>query len=101
MAGSLNHIVDDDGSFRFSTIENLGDAYECAQECHAIIGALLTVLADRSLEEMEWDESKGDRAAMREGLRRGHLREVCLAHRFPVPGAPPTDPSADGKAVPR
>ena len=41
MAGSLNHIVAEDGSFSFDLIENLGDAYEALEECHQIIAFLL------------------------------------------------------------
>jgi len=37
MAGSLNHIVDDDGTFRMGGIENLGDAHEALDECFKII----------------------------------------------------------------
>jgi len=40
MAGSLNHIVDDDGYFCSFTIENLGDAYEALEECFNIIYAM-------------------------------------------------------------
>jgi len=41
MAGSLNHIVRDDGSFTMENIENMGDAHEALAECHAIIAWLL------------------------------------------------------------
>ena len=37
MAGSLNHIVDDDGHFTMDSIENLGDAWEALEECFHII----------------------------------------------------------------
>jgi hypothetical protein len=37
MAGSLNHIVDTDGSFTMSLIDNLGDAHEALEECYALI----------------------------------------------------------------
>lgn len=37
MAGSLNHIVEDDGSFTMEFIENLGDAREALEECFEII----------------------------------------------------------------
>jgi hypothetical protein len=37
MAGSLNHIIGDDGRFYMDSIENLGDAYEALEECFAII----------------------------------------------------------------
>ena len=37
MAGSLNHLIDRDGKFRISLIENLGDAQEALEECMAII----------------------------------------------------------------
>ena len=37
MAGSLNHIVGEDGRFRMEGIENLGDAHEALDECFKII----------------------------------------------------------------
>jgi hypothetical protein len=40
MAGSLNHIVGDDGRFTMDCIDNLGDAHEALEECYAIIYAL-------------------------------------------------------------
>jgi hypothetical protein len=44
MAGSLNHIIDDDGSFTFELIENMGDAHEACEECFDIIAALLDMI---------------------------------------------------------
>lgn len=41
MAGSLNHIVNPDGSFTMNLIENMGDAHEALEECHQIIAWLL------------------------------------------------------------
>jgi hypothetical protein len=41
MAGSLNHIVEQDGSFTMEGIENLRDAHEALVECHQIIAFLL------------------------------------------------------------
>jgi len=41
MAGSLNHIVDDEtGEFKMDTIENLGDAHEALEECFNIIASM-------------------------------------------------------------
>lgn len=40
MAGSLNHIVDDEGYFYMDAIENLGDAHEALHECFEIIREL-------------------------------------------------------------
>ena len=37
MAGSLNHIVNSNGRFRMSLIENLGDAREALEECFTLI----------------------------------------------------------------
>jgi len=37
MAGSLSHIVGDDGRFSMDTIDNLGDAHEALEECFDII----------------------------------------------------------------
>lgn len=46
MAGSLNHIVNEDGSFTMDLIENMGDAEEALEECHRIIAALLPYAAE-------------------------------------------------------
>ncbi len=37
MAGSLNHIVDEDGAFRMGGIENMSDAHEALDECFKVI----------------------------------------------------------------
>lgn len=37
MAGSLNHIVNSDGTFSMNCIDNLGDAGEALEECFDII----------------------------------------------------------------
>lgn len=41
MAGSLSHIIAEDGSFTMNLIENMGDAHEALEECHQIIAALI------------------------------------------------------------
>lgn len=52
MAGSLRHIVDENGEFRWDLIENMGDAHEACFEMfqvlarmdpYAVVGALETV----------------------------------------------------------
>jgi hypothetical protein len=40
MAGSLNHIVANNGGFSMDLIENLGDAHEALEECFHIIREL-------------------------------------------------------------
>lgn len=51
MAGSYNHIVDEDGKFRGTAlIDNLGDAYEALEECYRMI----QVLADGDKERIAW-----------------------------------------------
>jgi len=40
MSGSLSHIIDTDGTFSMSLIENLGDAYEALEECYQLIYTL-------------------------------------------------------------
>jgi hypothetical protein len=40
VAGSLNHIIGDDGKFRMDLIENLGDAHEALEECFELIVCL-------------------------------------------------------------
>jgi hypothetical protein len=37
MAGSLNHVVGEDGRFTMDCLDNLGDAHEALEECFAII----------------------------------------------------------------
>ena len=37
MAGSLNHLIDENGEYNEDSIENLGDAYEALDECWRII----------------------------------------------------------------
>jgi hypothetical protein len=48
MAGSLNHIIDDDGTFTMDGIENLRDAHEALEECFHIIRYLAESKADIS-----------------------------------------------------
>lgn len=48
MAGSLNHIVTDDGAFRMANIENMRDAREALEECFDVIAALMTTFVARS-----------------------------------------------------
>ena len=62
MAGSLNHIVDDNGNFTFDTIENLRDAHEMAEQCFNLICYL----------------SGGDRRK---------VANACRALSYPVPKA--------------
>lgn len=50
MAGSLNHIVADDGGFTMDLIENLGDAHEALEECHQFIAYLLAMAAGNAPE---------------------------------------------------
>jgi hypothetical protein len=40
MAGSYEHLINDDGGFRFDLIENMGDAYETCEDCFKIIQQL-------------------------------------------------------------
>lgn len=40
MAGSLNHIIADDGTFTMDLIDNLGDAQEALEEAHQFIAVL-------------------------------------------------------------
>lgn len=37
MAGSWSHCCEDDSSFRFDLIENMGDAYEACEQMHFMI----------------------------------------------------------------
>ena len=47
MAGSYEHCKEDNGSFRFYTIENMGDAYEACEMMFWMIGNLAIKLAMR------------------------------------------------------
>lgn len=44
MAGSYRHCCNDDGSFTFDLIENMGDAREACEDMHGIIGKALESL---------------------------------------------------------
>lgn len=49
MAGSLNHIVKEDGTFTAELVENNKDKQESLEECHQIIAWLLIKLGDPSV----------------------------------------------------
>lgn len=57
MAGSLNHIIADDGSFDMELIENMGDAHEALGECHQFIAALLSMLNEPQAALFELSEA--------------------------------------------
>jgi hypothetical protein len=40
MAGSYNHLLDEQGRFHMDLIENLGDAHEALEECFGMIQVL-------------------------------------------------------------
>jgi len=40
MAGSYQHCLNEDGTFRFDLIENMGDAYEACEEMFELIKIL-------------------------------------------------------------
>ena len=61
MAGSYNHIVDNDGNFKFDSIENMGDAYECIEECFWLINYL----------------SNGDRTEINKAIAMMYSKEKC------------------------
>jgi hypothetical protein len=63
MAGSLNHMIDDDGRFTMETLEGERDCREALEECHQIIA--------RMLAECVAPEN--------------YLREICDELSFPVP----------------
>lgn len=66
MAGSLAHIVTDDGAFTMEFIENLGDAHEALEECFDLIGVLTSDL-----------------------LQETRLRIACRDLRYPEPDVMP------------
>ena len=63
MAGSLNHIVGNDGKFSMKTVENMGDAYEALEECfhiiHYITGGEANVV-NKYLDELGYPTIKHD-----------------------------------------
>lgn len=65
MAGSLNHIVAEDGTFTMDTIETMRDAHMALEECHQIIALLL-------------------HTAYRPG-RRKQMNAICRALAYPTP----------------
>jgi hypothetical protein len=73
MAGSLSHIVDENGAFTMSNIENMGDAHEALEECFDIIAALLAT---------------GCRSS-RKNDSRAWLASVCRRCKAPKPNALP------------
>lgn len=51
MAGSYNHITNDDGKWAGTNlIENLGDAHEALEQCYGMIQVLSWVLEDATLD---------------------------------------------------
>ncbi len=75
MAGSYQHMVTRSGRLRGNEsftgmIENLGDAYEAAQECYGMIWYLADVIAGETLGR---ETTRGDRIAIIEEARQ-HYR---------------------------
>ena len=62
MAGSFNHILGDDGKFTFDTIENMGDACECAEECFWLINHLSggSIAKVRDAEKQMYRQFRGE-----------------------------------------
>lgn len=67
MAGSLRHIVAEDGSMRLALVENRGDCAEALEECFDLIAVLLAAYADPGIA----------------------LRQACLAAKINPPDAIP------------
>ena len=63
MAGSLKHLIDDDGNFAFDLIDNMGDAHEACEDCVAEIERLRA-----SLEKMHTRSDERDDAIEREAF---------------------------------
>lgn len=74
MAGSYDHICDDDGSFRMDLIENMGDAHEALEECHGIIGRQRGALNEA------WSLLDGDPTLSRRAHRAKVVLSDCIAH---------------------
>ncbi len=80
MAGSLAHIIRDDGTFTKDLVEcDTGDCYEALAECHQVIAALLL----RATVPLEGEDAERG-AAMRD-----ILSETCEQLGFPTPMADP------------
>lgn len=52
MAGSLNHIVDNDGQFTIDLIDDMGDAYEALEECFHIVHRLTQIVGRSELDRI-------------------------------------------------
>lgn len=86
MSGSLFHILNDDGTFRFDLVENERDTRMALEECHQIIAELLEcmTLAEGHDPQREFGINfHGVRAADKPAL----LAMVCQRLGFPVPTA--------------
>lgn len=70
MAGSLSHIINEDGTFTMDLIENLGDAHEALEECFVLI----------------YELSDGDM---------DKISEACEKHRFVDPWRKSCDDEPD------
>ena len=68
MAGSYQHIVNGDGSFRGTELlENLGDAYEALEECYEMIQWL----------------TQGDKRKVYEAWLEGYFKKYCPIENLP------------------
>jgi hypothetical protein len=101
MAGSLAHIVDDDGTFRMGLIENLRDAREALEECHQIIAELLEMMTLAAGEPGGLVHFHG----VAQPLKGELLAKACERLGFPVPDdddgrvtVPVIDPGLHGYA---
>lgn len=70
MAGSLNHIVNENGAFTMRNIENMGDAHEALEECFDIIAELLNT----GISNIDRDHDT-----------EGWMKEVCKRCKAPLP----------------
>jgi len=69
MAGSINHITDENGKFTMKYIENLGDAHEALEECFNEIQRLKKICQEFIWAEENPVEYKTEMTRLREENR--------------------------------
>ncbi len=88
MAGSYGHCREDDGTFRFDLIENMGDANEA---CHEMFHMLQLLGTDEQIEEVDkryhalcrlsWGDYRMDRRAFQELFEKTRRAWIVDSHK--------------------
>jgi hypothetical protein len=87
MAGSLNHILNNDGTFAFDYVETHGDKIMALQECHQIIAELLEMFTLVETGDPALHEPSVAAGVHGIGLsdKQALLKLACTRLGFPVP----------------